>query len=618
MATLTSPITQDDIFRNINLSTDPACSHLSASLRSDYLSTAVIEYSMYATRAFADSRVDFESDCWDLRPFLRRGEKAPNAVFYFEDVPSDVRYYLKYFLNYFRKKENVKISTLYLRYANIKNIIKDIVHKKANTSFDEITTDMIISAIDSRGLAPESIRNYYTSITKFYYFLIHICNVPLLVDIDNLTSELERAVATANKVDTRLPNIPEDVATQIKTTAFKVMRDNNAEYRYRLVACAIIMLFRLGVRIDDLMDFRVDNLKKDATEVQGYKISYITYYINKLTRHNGEAFGHSIFASNDCVEAFETMLKIRSTQIISDTDYLFIYNGKPLTKAMFSSGLYPLYMYIFHPDICTTDKYKECFKSNSSCSYAPAKGHTLYFPETRQYRVYLCTELYAKGVSRNFVEAHLQHLSASMANYYNRPEDKLPEYVAYAESVLETMLVDKVDPIGIAGPIIRERITQFLSDNNFNVEKDFNSIMDVLGDKVAIRAKTGGFCFKTSMVPCSKEAGTNKLLCAYNLCPNVYSFYYMLDYTYSEFTAHIEAFEQNYHKGLVNSAQKELFEIKSLIQRALLPQVKQLEEEIQKVGFKTIAEKHPNIIDVAANISTIKKQISEWKTRIVK
>ena len=618
MATQASNITQDDIFYNVNLFNDPAYSNLPGYLRDDYLTATLKTYYLNALDTQSENRIDFESDYWDLRPFLKKGEKAPSTGFHFEDLPYDAKQYLKFFLNYFRKKENVKVSTLFIRYANIKSILIDILSKNKNLVFDSITTEMVIETIESRQLSAGTTRYYFTGICKFYDYLIRICNIPLLIDLQELDNKQEKAKIAEKRDDTRLPNIPEKVAQEIRTTALKVMRDESVEYRFRLVACAIIMLFRLGVRIDDLMDFRTDDLKKDATEVKGYKISYITYFIHKLTRHNGEAFNHTIFASSDCVEAFETMINIRQTQSAANTDYLFVYKDKSITKQKFTQGFYPLYMYTFHPDICNTDKYKDVFTPNSSSQIPPAKGHTLYFPETRQYRVYLCTELYAKGVSRNFVEEHLKHLSVSMANYYNRPEDKLPEYITYAENVLETMIVEKVNPIGLAGQQIRQNIEQFLQKNEFNVKKDFGTIMDVLGDKVSIRAKTGGFCFKTSLVPCAQEAGTNKMLCAYNLCPNVYSFYYMVDYSYSEFKGHIEAYEQNFFKGLKNSAQKELYEIQSLILRALEPQIRQLEEEIQKYGFKTIIEKHPNVIEIAKDLENIKKEIKEWKIKTEK
>lgn len=608
-------VASDGWFSNVDISLDPVVSHLSESERVDYYSNTLAVYRLNALNK-VDSKIDFSSDTWDFRPFLQRGEKAPNPILHFEDVAEDMKLYFKFFLKYFHAKENLKVSTLYLRFAAIKSVINKVFSSHPGISFDGITTKMIIDEIESRELVSYSAHHYYYSLKEFYDYLTRICKIPLLVVPDDLDAKDKKSVKTSKQEDTRLPNIPKDVAMAIRKKALEVMDDNKAEYRYRLVACVLIFLFNLGVRIDDLLDFRVGDLQKEATEIDGYKISYITYFINKLSRHNTEAFGHTIYASGECVRAFETMLKIRETQPkYLESDYLFL-NGKTvLSKKHFGNGLYPLYMFIYHPDICTTDKYSEVFTPHSSCELKPVYCRKLYFPDTRQYRVWLCNDLYAKGVSQAFVEEHLKHLSQAMLNYYNRPEDRTPEYVAYAENVFETMLVEKVSPIGVLGDQIKESIATFLDKKKFNLATDWDSIMDILGDKVSIRAKTGGFCFKTSLVPCAQEKGTDPVLCAYNLCPNVYSFYYNVDYTYFEFRTHIEAFEQNAIKGLWNAASKELLEIQSLIARSLNPQIHQLDEELSKVGFKVLAEKHPNIIDVVKNISSIKKEIKEWATR---
>lgn len=93
------------------------------------------------------------------------------------------------------------------------------------------------------------------------------------------------------------------------------------------------------------------------------------------------------------------------------------------------------------------------------------------------------------------------------------------------------------------------------------------------------------------------------------------SFYYNVDHTYFEFRTHVEAFEQNCMKGLIHAAQKELVDIHGLIARSLKPQIKQLEEELKKMGFKSMAEEHPNVIDIVKDLSNIKKQIEEWTSK---
>lgn len=613
----TDYIISDNWFSNIDIRKDPQLYNMSLDLRNDYYANIkAASHLLYSSRTL-DTMIDFDSDVWDLK-LIYKSEKNLSPL-YFSELPENVKLYFKFFINYYRKKENVKARTIYLRYTNLKKYIKDVLTKNSELSFSNITTRILNEYVDGRNLAAETQRVFVTTLFMFYDYLIRICKIPLLIDLVDLNRKKENAEKKAKEQDTRLPNIPEEVAVAMRNTALSTMRDEEAEYESRLVACAIIMLFNLGVRIDDLLNFKTTDLQKEATDVNGYKISYITYYIKKLSRHNSEAFGHNIFASEECVEAFETMLAIRTSQPgANDSNILFILGAAGVPKHKFGNYLYPFYMYKYHPDICITDKYKEVFTPNSSCNRKPVNRQKLYFPETRQFRVYLCSELFAKGVSLNFINEHLKHLFSYMTQYYNRPEDKLPEYIAYAENVMRTMLIDDLSPIGVAGQQIKENIKNFLNSKNINVVKDFDSVLETLGDQVSIRAKTGGFCFKTSLIPCSQDIGTNKMLCAYNLCPNVYSFYYMLDYTYIQFKAHVEAFEQNYFKGLVNSAQKELVEIKSLILRALAPQIKQLEEEISKIGIKAIIEQHQNLIYVIKDIDNIKHQISEWKQKTVK
>ena len=82
MATQASIITQDDIFYNVNLFNDPAYSNLSGYLRDDYLTVTLKAYYLNALDAQSENRIDFESDYWNLRPFLKKGEKAPSTGFH--------------------------------------------------------------------------------------------------------------------------------------------------------------------------------------------------------------------------------------------------------------------------------------------------------------------------------------------------------------------------------------------------------------------------------------------------------------------------------------------------------------------------------------------------------
>lgn len=238
---------------------------------------------------------------------------------------------------------------------------------------------------------------------------------------------------------------------------------------------------------------------------------------------------------------------------------------------------------------------------------------TIYCPESRQYRVFICNQLIAKGVSKTFIEEHLKHLSESMADYYARPEDKTEEYIGYAEEIIKDIVQDNLSPIGCMGEELKKSILNYLKTQKITSKTDIEEIFDILGPKVSIRAKTGGFCFKTTLIPCAEEAGVNKILCAYNLCPNVYSFYYMLDATYTSVKALIESYDQNLMRGYYQSANKDLNDAKSIIARILDKQIIQLGQEMESKGTDYISEKYPHMIPYMSNYESIKEQIKEWK-----
>jgi len=145
-----------------------------------------------------------------------------------------------------------------------------------------------------------------------------------------------------------------------------------------------------------------------------------------------------------------------------------------------------------------------------------------------------------------------------------------------------------------------------------NIETDIDAIMETIGDKVIIRGKTGGVCIKTSFMPCSKDARTNELLCSYNLCPNLFHFYYMIDVSYLNFKTLQETYTSCKKKGNIRASQKELNKIKDLIRRRLIPELDELDKEIDKKGMKTIIDKYPSLIDVIENKEDIREEINIW------
>ena len=206
------------------------------------------------------------------------------------------------------------------------------------------------------------------------------------------------------------------------------------------------------------------------------------------------------------------------------------------------------------------------------------------------------------------------HLSEYMLGYYVRPKDTYQENIAYTEKIIREIAGDDLTPIGLMGSDLRDSIKIFIQDKNLDVRKDIHEIVSALGDKLIIRGKTGGVCIKTSLMPCSRDARTNEVTCAYNVCPNLFHFYYMADISYLDFRTLQETYEACLASGHTRAAQKELQKIKDLLRRKLIPELDELNREIERKGIQAITLRYPSLGDVIRNQPEIRKSSGDMSS----
>ena len=162
------------------------------------------------------------------------------------------------------------------------------------------------------------------------------------------------------------------------------------------------------------------------------------------------------------------------------------------------------------------------------------------------------------------------------------------------------------------GSDLRENIKLFISERKLNVKTDTSQIMEALGNKLVIRGKTGGVCIKTSLMPCARDSRTNEILCAYNLCPNLFHFYYMADISYLDFQALQSTYQENRSAGHTKAAQKELQKIKDLLRKKLIPELDELDREISIKGRDHILIRNPSLSTIIDNEPNIREEIELW------
>ena len=571
-------------------------------------------------------KIKFSDDVWDFRPYFHN-VKSNDYVFHFDGLHPELADYLKFFVLQ-KISEKTKVSTVSVRYGTFVSMINHIAENTLHKTIHLITTQDIVDEIKRRNVSSSRMHSLYQSAYQVYHFLLNHYKLELPVDLNVLDegSRHQKTLAKQNQEETKLPNIPEAYFNIILSRCAAVMRDVSAEHDYRMMAAAVVLLSQIGLRLGDLLALTTHALQTKTLAKSGNTAHYIHFSERKPSKAHQPLLEFDIFCTPIGAEAFQIMKSIRTNSPMSNgNDFLFVLSNfatadtaMPHSKVRFRS-VYRRFFYKFIPEA------QREWEGIDSCTYTSnpygvKKGTmspvNLSIPDTRQFRVHLCTSLYEQGVPLVYIQKYMGHLSEYMLGYYVRPKDTYQENIKYSEKVIREIAQDGVIPLGgsLIGSEVKANILKFIEDNGFNVQTDIEAIVKALGDKVIIRGKTGGVCIKTSIIPCSQDARTNEMLCAYNLCPNLFHFYYMIDVTYLNFKTLQDTYRAMKNAGQTKAAQKELAKLRDLINRRLEPELDELDREIQVNGSQTIMDRYPALIDIVESRGDIRKEIDEWRT----
>ena len=559
-----------------------------------------------------NKRIRYEENVWDFRPYYE-DINSPSYVIRFSKAGYDYVDYLKFFVVYGISRKS-KISTLERRVTDFIQLINEVKENTNHNSFSLITTENIVGCIEEKDITNSRKSSLYACAHIIYDFIAKNYNLNLAVDIEYLKILSGKYRKLSKTHDDKLPNIPEDYYVLIRNKAYEILNDESCSLNTRMTAGLIIIASQTGLRKQDLLGIKTDDLLEKFLPVSNVKCYYLHYQTRKPSKAHSDMLEFDIFASELCAEAFKKMLEIRKRCEFNDQPYLYVLN---FIKN--SSNIYPIAPYRFG------NEYQRFF-----CEYMwneativrdgirPVKMRDkktkLYIPSISQYRVHLATSLYNNGISLVYIQRYLGHLSEYMIGYYVRPKDKGPENAEFAERIVKKIATEDGTPLGHMGKELKDNLIEYIKNGNYNVYTDTKSIIDDLGEKLVIREKGSGLCcIKTSILPCKHDARTNEILCAYGLCPNIFHFYDMIEVTYMQFHALQDSYQENLENGFTRAAQKELNKIKDFIRRRFKPEAEEMKRVIEKKGLETFCCEHPDLRHIASNIDEIFKEISLWE-----
>lgn len=569
--------------------------------------------------------IAFRDDAWDFRPYFESGNAHYKCVF--TGLPDEVKVQCKFFI--LEQLEAGKSpSTPIRRITDFKSVVSAVLRKKQAPCFSLITTDDLVEEVEGREAAPGRRSGLCLSLSMVYRFLIRDCGMVLPVDTDRLRAlAIEHGARSRGRREaSKTPDIPREYLNAIISAAMRVMRDNQAEHNRRATACLTLIQTQLALRPCDLVRLRTDQLLTSKAEVGGTRARYVRYTSQKPSKPGQPPATFRIRSNLLSTEAFETLLELREESPLSQgSDILYALNpvsNSRDTLPHLTSRLRLEYLRFLAEELPETSSREWAGVGWSDVNIADPQTGLLdkvvrvCAPASPQFRVRLCTELHERGYPQKWVDENMGHLSSAMEGYYARPKDTFQENVGFTERFIADVAGNGTRLLGgMFGDEVVAFIDNFIKEGGFNVEEDVPAIVKALGDKVVVRAKAGGACVKTSVVPCSKDTRTNELLCAYGLCPNLFHFYHSIDVTYANFTVLQDTYYAALKAGHAREADKELNKLKDLCQRRLIPELDELEREIERCGEDAIIERHIELYDIIAGRAAIRREAREWMQR---
>ena len=561
----------------------------------------------------SDNKITYSENVWDFNDYYK-DINSKDYIIYFNKASEDYRDYLKMFVIY-KITQKSKVSTIKTRIFCFISIISAIKNEQ-NKPFSLITTDDIKNEIESRNIISSTKHNLYVAAYLIYEFIIKNYELSLLVDINELQKKSAEDRAISKKESTKIPNIPEDYYSIILTKAIETLDNEKASYNRRMTAGLIIIETQTGLRTQDLLGLKVSDLHEKKLPVSDVMCNYLHFQTRKPSKAHSDMLEFDIYASQLCADAFNKMSILRKKCVYKNEPYLYV-----LDSSKNSTNKYPIetnrlrieYRKFFLEELknLTCEKWEGITPVNH---IQGGKTYKLNIPEIRQYRVHLATALYNNGVSLNYIKKYLGHLSEYMLGYYVRPKNPGHENAKYAERIVKKIAGDDMTPLGSMGAELKQNLQQFIKEGKYNVKSDTSKILNDLGENLVIREKGPGLCcIKTTIIPCKYDARTDKMLCAFGTCPNIFHFFDMINVSYMQFHELQNSYQQNKDNGFKRAAEKELNKLKSFCKGRLTPELDELERVVKIKGLSAFVKQYPDLQYYATNIDNIRKEIQLWE-----
>lgn len=592
----------------------------------------------------ANVPITLSDNRWDFSSQFKSGKTANWYIYQFDGFTLYQETILKLYVLYKISDKGIHNSTIHGKFDMIKRIF-NYMDERNYVSLKEMKAEDYQDWLDSRHVSKRTTTNIkilIKELTVFYSLIAEDIYTPeLKAWLEDTHKEEDDAERELNK--TAL--LPTDFYIEYTKKLYETVMDKSKETYDRSIAGLLYIGTQTGLRTAELTILRVQDL--EIKTFRDKTIGIINYRSTKsVTSRNKVYEMGKMNANKKVIEVYQLIIELLADlRKKYDTDILVPVKSKKNTKSHNNrNNITTLYLGSLNRSFCFAHreelgllnaKNRDFFAGCYTFSSMEKDGHvfsiktmreagikpgdTLSYPTIRQFRVYVASELRARGVSDRTTAYVFNHHCIEMYGYYTRPMHSVQEDIDFSREIIKDVVKDQTKILGPKGDALTNKINGIIAENNFNVEKDLDAIIEKVCNEVPIRAKLGGFCMKSNpRRECRHDADTDEFLCAYGCCPNHCHMYFMLPITWDKAKTIKQTYDYNIQAGYKNASEKEGYKLLSTIVKELLPELEETKRELSRRTKAEIVKAHPDMGCIINNLNLIEKEVLEWRNMIEK
>lgn len=453
----------------------------------------------------------------------------------------------------------------------------------------------------------------------------------VLTDFDRkkLNAETEARIIAA---------IPDDFYRRLHNFCMKTMEDKTVGINYRIISAVIIMFSQTGLRRLELYSMEAQPINKVMMEDRfgnPTEVKYVFAHVIKSIRGSDTAAKKvEVPLTKDGERAFNILMEIcKDSRERMGWNKLIVFPHKKKKTIMRDTvyGSWFLSFYArYHKELDTfntQDRYpmlaSMCIgnlreKEFQRIADEYGKDTVIVYPNPTHFRKTFGTILYQNGVPVEIISRLLHHYSPRLTEtYYIRPFFNQKDFATTNETY-SSIVKHGTRALGKKSTDFMERLRNCIKERKLaEICQTDDELVEAMSNMNPLHAKDVGFCLVSDLQPCTVVTAEERLMCAFNTCPNIGFMFYDIAEHYQQMKHHEKAMELNVQEGFDVAAKKEANMVRYLVKTYLEPEIAETELEIKKHGKEQIVEWYPAMEPLLERLDEIKAEIVAYKKEVV-